>query len=232
MMCQDTGGRVDPSGQIITRTTQLRGSFNQLDINVPITVNLVINPNVRRKSLVITGDRSFLPHIRTAVINRVQTIDMNPNVCMFCVHPTNCQLQATITVRNLNALRISGSGFLSSSNPITNRNFHLIARGSTAVQMRFQGQSAIIVEAEGSSQVTVHGTVNSAVLRAQGSSEIQATALNSPTVTAEAAGSSKIHCYAAQYLQAFASGTSQLFYAGNPQVETSVSGMVIVQQTG
>jgi hypothetical protein len=80
------------------------------------------------------------------------------------------------------------------------------------------------IKTRGISEVVVEGTAERFEVKSQGSSRVSALELSAETVELELAGTGKIEVYAAEKLDVQLRGTTDVYYAGNPNIESRVYG--------
>lgn len=105
----------------------------------------------------------------------------------------------------------------------------LILSGASICQ--YNGETRkMSVTLSGSSKITLSGSSGSVMAKVSGASELHAYDLNASDFDADASGSSSLNVFASQTLRAVASGSSVIFYRGNPSVTSSATGASTIRQ--
>ena len=151
------------------------------------------------ESLTMTADEGVLPRIRTEVVDDRLIIGPEPNSSIQTTRPINYEL----TVADLHALKLTGSGNVDAQSISTNK---------------------LATTISGSGTVEISGKAESQEISVTGSGEYRAEHLESEEakVDVEGAGSAVIN--ASDALEARVGGAGSVEYVGNPTVEQDVSG--------
>ncbi len=151
------------------------------------------------ESLTVEAEEEVLPKIKTEVVNNRLIIGPEPNTGIQTSEPINYEL----TVKDLRALKLSGSGDISAQDIITDK---------------------ISTTISGSGTVGISGSADSQEVNISGSGEYRAEDLESKEAKIDVSGSGSAIVNASEALDAKVSGSGSVEYVGNPTVKKDVSG--------
>jgi hypothetical protein len=184
------------SGKIMTEPRTVSG-FSAVSLSGS---GQVIIEQTGMESLTVTSDDNLLPYIKTDV--KGNTLELGFKDAMTQVRPTR-DIVFRLTVKNLDALDISGSGKAN-------------AKGLDPDHLK--------IEISGSGEVSAQGTANDLDLSISGSGGYRGEALRSQRATIDISGSGGAVIAASETLRADVSGSGSIEYIGDPQVTQRVSG--------
>ncbi|MBQ8673466.1 MAG: DUF2807 domain-containing protein [Bacteroides sp.] len=113
---------------------------------------------------------------------------------------------------------LAGSGNVDSRN-IRCSGLKASVAGSGEVEMKQVDAEGVAISVAGSGEVSVSGRADKANYRVAGSGDLNADALEVKHVSASVAGSGDVRCHATETLNAAVSGSGDIGYKGNPQIE-------------
>ena len=151
------------------------------------------------ESLSVEAEEDVLPKIRTEVENSRLTIGPEPNSTINTTKPINYRL----TVKDLNALEVSGSGDVEAEGIDTDE---------------------LAVHISGSGEVEISGSADSQEVDLSGSSDYKAEDLESREATIDVRGSGSATVNVSDELDAEVSGSGSVEYVGDPTINQDVSG--------
>jgi hypothetical protein len=151
------------------------------------------------ESLTVEAEEEVLPKIRTEVDNNRLIIEPKPNTSISTSEPINYKL----TVKDLNALKVSGSGTVDAESMDTDE---------------------LAVGISGSGDVKIGGKAGSQDIKISGSGSYRAEDLESKEAKIEVGGSGSAIVNVSEELEAEVSGSGSVEYVGNPTVNQDVSG--------
>jgi hypothetical protein len=192
--CMFTG--IAGSGKILTEPRTVSG-FSAVSLSGS---GHVIVDQTGTESLTVTTDDNLLPYIKTEVHGN--TLELGTKDPMTNLNPTE-DIVFKLTVKNLDDVRISGSG-------------QADVKGLTENQLQ--------VRISGSGDMTGQGTVDNLDLRISGSGSYSGQQLQSKRATVGVSGSGSVVVNASDTLNANVSGSGSVEYVGDPQVTQNVSG--------
>lgn len=193
--CGPTGGINTGSGNVKTESRSVSG-FSA--VTFAAAGELTIR-QTGTESLSITAEDNVLPLITTKVSGQTLNITFQPNTVMV---PTR-GVTYTLTVKNLNAIAVTGAGNVTGDNIQTG-----------ALQVTLSGVGKLTLSGAASRQdATLSGT---------GAYDASALASNTARVTVSGAGSARVNVR--DTLDATVSGVGSITYLGNPTVTQHVTG--------
>jgi hypothetical protein len=151
------------------------------------------------ESLTIQAEDNILPLLTSDVRNG--TLELG-HKRMRSIRPTE-PIMYRITVKDLDAVAVSGSGSMSVTGLATRR---------------------LKVDLSGSGEITAAGSADSQKIDVSGSGKYRAGGLPSTAVDADISGSGEVDVRVSDTLHASISGSGTLTYTGDPRVSQDVSG--------
>ena len=170
------------------RLTEKRNvpGFLSVDVSGAFEVEIVAQ---KERSLEITGDDNILPLVTTEVRGNVLHIGSNKS------YSINRPITVKITVPELEGISSSGASKIDVSG-IRNSEFE--------------------VDSSGASKIALTGETKKLRIGTSGASNIEAKELRAEKVEVESSGAGYVSVYAADQLNASASGAARVDYYGNP----------------
>lgn len=196
-----SGNVVEGSGTAATEIREV-APFTSVDLASANNVSIRIGPV---QSVSVRADDNLTELVTTEVLAGELVIDNNDNF------RTETPMSVEVTVPQLNAVTMSGSGTLT-------------VQGVRA--------ETLTVHLPGSGIIRVSGAADRLRTTLEGSGELQLNNLIAAQATAVVSGSGLIRLYASEALHATVSGTGTISYKGNPnEVTKSVTGSgAIIEQ--
>jgi Putative auto-transporter adhesin, head GIN domain len=151
------------------------------------------------EALTVEAEEDVLPKIRTEVENNRLIIGPEPNSSINTTKPINYKL----TVKDLKALKVSGSGDVEAEDISTDE---------------------LAVTISGTGDVEISGRADSQKIDISGSGDYQAEDLESKEAKIDAGGSGSALVNVSDELEAEVSGSGSVEYVGDPTVDQDVSG--------
>ena len=189
--CDTTNG----SGNVTSEPRDVEG-FDEVELSG------VGNLSIRQtgsESLSVEAEEEVLPKIRTEVVNDRLIISPEPNTCIQTTEPINYEL----TVKDLHALKLSGSGDVEAEGISTDK---------------------LGIDISGSGAVEISGRADSQEIDISGSGDYRAKDLESKEAKITVSGSGSAIVNVSEALDTRASGAGAVEYIGDPTVEKDVSG--------
>ena len=180
----------------VTSESRDVSGFNEVELNG--VGNLSIQ-QTGSESLTVEAEEDVLPKLRTEVENNRLIIGPKPNTIIHTTEPINYKL----TVKDLNALEVSGSGNVDAESISTDK---------------------LAVTVNGAGDVKVAGRADSQDIDISGSGDYRAGDLESKEVKIEVGGSGSAVVNVSDELNAKVSGSGSVKYIGDPTVNQDVSG--------
>jgi hypothetical protein len=129
-----------------------------------------------------------------------------------------------ITCTNDVSVSIAGSGDIQGSN-ITCANLKTSVAGSGDLKLNNVSATNTEASVAGSGTAILTGTTQEASYRVAGSGDLFASDLQAKRVSASVAGSGDIKCHATEFLKARTSGSGDIGYKGNPELDFPKKGL-------
>ena len=194
---------VTGSGVAASETRTVAG-FNQIELS---GVGEVIVEVGAEPSLVVEADDNLIPLLTSRVDNKTLVLGTQQNTMI----NTRSPIRFRVTVPNLEAALLSGSGDMAASG-IKSNSFRC--------------------EVSGSGAVTLSGVVGSLAAEITGSGTLHAGELKSEHAEVSTAGSGAATVWATQSLNVEISGSGSTQYFGTPKVKRSISGSGAITDLG
>lgn len=216
-----TAQQVKGNGQVQSEN-RAAGTFNQITSSGPFDI-LLTQGNTT--SVKVEAESNLLPYIITEVKGNTLILKTKNDVDL----KTNQDITIAITVKDLNQLKISGSGSLKGTNTLKLDRLNLIVSGSEKIDLSLQSNN-LDMGISGTTKVTLKGAASRTTYRISGTADIDASGLVSDNAQVAVSGVGKLHVNAQKKLDVSVSGVGKIWYKGNPSVSQSVSGMGVVRQ--
>ncbi len=212
------------SGRVVQEKRDVRG-FNQVRLSG--VGNLEIQQGNHEESLTVEADDNIMPRIRTDVEDGTLVIGLEPRVS---VSPT-AAIRYQLTVRELSALGVSGSGDIHSAS-LRGQAFGVHVSGSGKIMLDELTATTLTADISGSGTVEMSGKVDSQNIHISGSGDYDCGRLQSDSTEVTVSGSGDSRVWADKNLGVHVSGSGNVEYYGNPQVSKRVSGSGGVRKLG
>lgn len=209
----DDGPCIRGNGNFVSRELNV-SSFDGISLEIPAKV-VITQGNDRE--IIVEGESNIIAELDTDVRNGIWEIDIDR-----CVRNMD-DLTIFVTVPDLNSLRISGSGTITSTNIIKTGDFDLSISGSGKIDVGLDADD-IFNRISGSGDVILEGKANSLEHNVSGSGDLQAFKLLARNVDIRVSGSGDSEVNVSDNLKVRISGSGDVYYRGRPQVDVSVSG--------
>jgi hypothetical protein len=207
--------RVEGSGRVVDDARDLP-PFRRLVVDGPIDVTLVRGAAERAT---VHADDNLLPLVQTRVAGGTLSIGARPKVSF----RTRNRLRVTLQFRELEALRVLGSGRLHADfmlAPIT----EIVIRGSGDVAIDDLQSDVLAVSITGSGDLTVAGHADKLGAVLTGSGDLRADKLQSREAALRLRGSGDARVHATGSLQVDIAGAGDVRYRGEPKISKQIKG--------
>jgi hypothetical protein len=179
------------------------------------------------ESLTVTADDNILPYIQTTVSDGRLTLSENGPFFGFFV--TRTPIHYDLTVKDLAALEISGSGEAAMTG-LTTTDMSISISGSGSLTLANLTATTLDASISGSGAMQVSGTVQTQQVAVSGSGSYSGRDLASATASVDVSGSGDITVQVADTLDAQINGSGSVTYYGRPRVTEHVSGSGSISQ--
>ncbi|WP_372946690.1 head GIN domain-containing protein [Mariniphaga sp.] len=197
-------------------------SFSEISLRISGKVHL---EQGNRQSVRVEAKSSTLEEIITEVKGRTLIIRFKSNnIFRRSFNPGRVDIY--ITVPEINALSVSGSGDIVAESKIKSRILDLAVSGSGDISLKNLDAERIKTAVSGSGDILINkgGVADELEVAISGSGNVKAENFEVKNVEVKIAGSGSCSIYATEYLKAKVSGSGNVLYKGNPQIDTSVVG--------
>lgn len=167
----------------------------------------------------VTAEESILPYL----VTRVES-DSSLHVYFSRNVKDVDGLEITVTMPELTLLRLSGSGQVLTQGVFDGNVIDLELAGSGEIRSADLQYDNIGVQVSGSGKIDLNGACDEFYGQISGSGEVDA--LNCPVREAgfQVSGSGSAKVDVSEFLKARISGSGDIFYRGNPQIDSEISG--------
>ena len=210
---------ITPSDVIITEVREVSG-FTGIEISTFGRVNLSQGES---ESVSIQGSDNVVPVIRTTVRNGVLLIDTDENIYITGMNGSNV-LTFTIVVKDLTSLTISGAADVE-MNGLSTSNFKFTMSGAGQLGLDALNADSLDITLSGVGDVELSGEVTTAQIDIPGAGSVRASDLRIQTAEVTIAGLGGATVWVTDQLIGTISGGGSVSYYGNPQTNTSSTGL-------
>jgi hypothetical protein len=206
------------------RQSRPASGFTGIGLSVPLKLELTQGDT---ESLVLEGEPDALANVETAVENGILMIRSRTRV-NFGRTP---KMHAYVTAKNIESLRISGSGDISTPSLRSNA-LKLGISGSGDIRIGTLAAASLDVAVSGSGDVTVAGKTDMLVAGISGSGDVKAGKLETREARVSIAGAGDVTLWTKESLTVRISGAGDVRYYGDPAITKSVAGVGSVRRVG
>ncbi|MBP9873667.1 MAG: DUF2807 domain-containing protein [Haliscomenobacter sp.] len=209
----DDGPCIRGSGPVVTETIQVP-DFTGISLDISAKVYLTQGPEFRVKA---EGYANIIDELNRRVRNGVWEITLND-----CVRNIG-DLTLYITMPEVESVHNTGSGDIISENILVTDDLYLTNTGSGDVDL---GIDADDLEARltGSGKLFLEGEADELILDVTGSGDFRGFKLKLKRADIRTTGSGDAEVWALDFLKARITGSGDILYRGNPQIDFSGSG--------
>ena len=204
------GKKIKGNGNVVTIERQT-GDYDALRVGGFYEVELVEG---NEGKITLSGEDNILEFIETEVKGGTLTIKSQDNMQLKV--STGEKVFITIPVQSIDAIRLSGSGRLSSDMDLKADNFKVHTSGSRNAALSINA-NIIKVISSGSSNIKLDGKAEQVHITSSGSSNLRAHELTTGIAEITSSGSSNIHISVINKIDVRSSGSSNVKYRGNPE---------------
>lgn len=187
-------------------------------------VHLTLHSNVH-----IRQGSEFNISIKAAQ-NILDLVDIHSNGTTLYIENSRCvrtranDINIYITMPELEAVRLSGSGNIYVQTPFEGNNGHVEVSGSGNVYFPEAWYENFHVALSGSGNVNLAGACIRNTIQVTGSGKISAFGMVSREANVRISGSGNVNLHVTDYLEARISGSGNINYIGNPSVSVRITG--------
>lgn len=184
-----------------------------------------------KQSVEISANASTLEEIITEVKGRTLNVRFkSKNLIISNFDPG--RIDITVTVPEINALSVSGSGDIISDGPVTSRIIDLAVSGNGNIFLDELNSESVKAVISGSGDIEINGGTVARELSVtiSGSGNMKASRYEASNVDIKIAGSGNCNVYSNGNLKARVAGSGSVYYHGNPSIDTSVLGSGVIEK--
>ncbi len=236
------GTKTVGNGNVVTENRDANENFQKLIASGSVSVFL---KQGEEQNIEVEAEDNILPHIITEIKNNELKIKTEGNLS------TEIGYTVYVTYVNLNSLKTSGSSFATIESTLSDDVINVITSGSSDVKVKSiesnevtiisSGASdieidnvqsdKITLDTSGASDVKIIGETKEFVGTHSGSSDLHGKNLKTKHAKIHTSGSSDVKISIEESLEAKSSGSSNIYYYGNPsKVEKNSSGSSSITQ--
>ncbi|MBC6608667.1 DUF2807 domain-containing protein [Hymenobacter sp. BT188] len=214
--------RLNPTNETEKRNVP---AFTQL--NLAGSFNVVLRQGSPQKVEVDSDPRDLL-HIETTVTNgklRVGTKqEKKGSGLSWSSYNFKRPVTVYITMPNIEALGVSGSGNMSAAEAIQGNNLELSVSGSGRMKLSRVQANKLKSSVSGSGEIAMSGTSPRHEVSISGSGQVNAPNMRSETCRVSISGSGNCRIEVTKTLDASLAGSGNVYVTGKPQINASTAG--------
>jgi hypothetical protein len=215
--------KVVGEGPVVTETRNV-SNFSGVDLRVAGNVNFTQSQDYKVE---VRAQQNILGFLETYVSNNRLVIRFDNDVRV----RTYEDVTINISAPDLNSLRVSGSGNITTTGPLTPASMELDISGSGDITVSSLETDNLDARISGSGDIKVlNGVATEEKLKISGSGDMDFSNVLAKYVTTSTSGSGDIRVYATDRLNVTISGSGSVYYKGQPAINTSISGSGKVRQ--
>jgi len=203
-----------------TRETRQVGSFSEIGLGG--SANVILRQGSPQK-VEVEGSSEDVARLETIVEGKRLRI-RRKSENNFRGRDYQGKITVYITIPDVNALAVSGSGSIKAMTDVQSHVLTLAVSGSGNIELPEMQADKTDISISGSGNVSASGISADVAVSISGSGNIQAAKLRAETCGVRIAGSGNARVYATKTLDARIAGSGSVFVAGNPEVKSSVAG--------
>ena len=204
-----------------TRETRTVAPFSEISLGG--SPNVVLRQGSPQK-VEVEGDAEDVALLETVVDGRRLRIRRKSNNSRSWGRDYQHSITIYITVPDVNALSVSGSGTIKAATDIQSHNLQLSVSGSGSLLLPTMQADAVDMAISGSGGIRVAGICPKQDVRVSGSGSVEASKLQSETSSVHISGSGNARVHVTKTLDARIAGSGSVFTTGNPRVSSSTAG--------
>jgi hypothetical protein len=208
---------VQGSGNVVSETRTV-SNFHAIDLSG--TGELQIQQG-DTETLTIKAEDNILPYLKSEVVGG--TLQLGAKSPTTAIHPTQTIIYV-LTVKNLDAVNISGSGNLTMPALKTNR-LDVSVSGMGNINIDELTTDNLSLSVSGSGKAKLAGAATNQTIHISGSGDYNAGDLKSDTTSISVSGSGNLTVWAIKSMNVSISGSGSVSYYGKPNITQNISGV-------
>ena len=211
-------GKIIGNGKVITQ----QKTTSDYDAIAVVGFFDVVLVEGKEGAITIKGEENLLEYINISVENNQLKIATEKNKY---ISPSKGQeIIITVPFESISKVALTGSGDVTSKNPIEAKNFQIQVTGSGDVNLDLRA-TTVAVTLTGSGDIVLSGSSTDITTVLSGSGDIDTSKLKAQTADATVSGSGDTTVYSTEMIRARVSGSGDIQYKGDPKKkDTKVSG--------
>lgn len=189
-------------------------AFTKVKLKGSMDVEVKVGP---KQSLKVIADSDIINYLSTDVTDTMLEIDMKHNKGLRGLFGNHGRTSVIITVPNLEAAELSGSGDLLIED-VNQDQFDLGLRGSGDIVMKNAQTSHIDIELRGSGDIKINGRCDRVKISLQGSGDIMAKKMACKTADVMVQGSGDVSVFASENADVTVRGSGDIYVSGKPNI--------------
>jgi Putative auto-transporter adhesin, head GIN domain len=210
---------ITPSNVIISENREVR-DFSAIDFTTVGKVNIMQGDT---ESLNISGPDNIVPRIKTSVNNGTLIIETEGNLNIAPLGKQN-PLVFTIVVKNLNSLDVSGLGDVQIET-LSTPNLTIDMSGAGKIAQNQIITDDMVIDLSGLGGIDITGQATQATVDISGAGSVNAPDLKIQNANVNISGLGSATLWVTDELSGEISGGGSVSYYGNPQANTSSTGL-------
>lgn len=200
-------------GEIISQEVDI-DLFNKIDAAANVDVQLRFG---QHQKVVVTGHQNHIDLLDNSVKRDLWTITFREHVC-------SDQMKIDITLPDLKAIHVSGTGDVRTMSPFHSPEMELSVSGTGDLEADINCEQAQ-ASLSGTGSMILRGFTDDLEVENSGTGDLQASDLKAKDADVENSGTGQVHIRATGDVEIDASGTGDVLYYGNPdEVRSDNSG--------
>jgi Putative auto-transporter adhesin, head GIN domain len=187
-------------------------------IKVSNAIDLYLSQSNDEVVVVSAADVKFRDRMRTVVENGVLKIWLDQDDWNWLKNTGNKKMKAYVSFKALDRLIASGACDVRVTGVIKSDKLTILMSGASNFKGEVDVESLKIVQS-GASDATIKGKANTLEAEASGASDLKGYELQTQNCKAHASGASDLQISVSKELNAQASGSSDIFYKGEPVIK-------------
>lgn len=216
--CSGNDKSLNSSGNVVSQTRNVSG-FNQILFNG--NGNLIISQG-DTESVTIEGDSAAVDLITTLVVDSALRVDYKKSSMAHSVN-TNTPINIYVQVKNIQEIRLSGAGTITTPKPLETFQLKVSLSGSGKGSIGIAGHKLVTI-LSGSSNFVVKGTIENQDVWISGTGVYQAEHLSSKVANINITGSGNVSVNVQDEMDIHISGAGTVIYAGTPRIRQTIIG--------
>lgn len=209
--------KVVGEGPVVTEN-RTATSFDELDLRM--SGNVYFTRDTAYK-LQVSGQQNILSKLETYVTNGKLVLKFKENARI----RTHEEVTIQVSGPDLNAVRVSGSGSVTTTNAVTPGNMDLDISGSGSITLAGITSASVSTSISGSGNIRIlNGTITEEKIKISGSGNADLSAVLASKASTTTSGSGDIRLQVSDVLDVTISGSGSVHYKGNPAIDARISG--------